>query len=94
MHVVRQEQWVEWKSHPVTLALKEAINQRILEATDQIVSGPSNDRDFDQFMKGMVRAFNEVLVAEPEIILDDSQEIKDELSARDTGPSGNSQTTY
>jgi hypothetical protein len=36
-----------------------AVSERIEDCKDQIVG--SNDPDFDRFLKGMVRAFTEIL---------------------------------
>ena len=44
----------------------EAIRERI-EASKEMLLGANNDRDYDLFMKGMVRAFNEVLDIELEL---------------------------
>ena len=77
------EQWVEWRRNDVTEAVMDQIRVRIEEAKEQLV-GPSNDRDFDQFVKGMIRGFQEVL----EVQLDTSEEdSEDEIQTGDTGPS-------
>ena len=68
---VTKEEWLEWKNHPVTIAQNSAVRDRIEEATEQILG--SFDPDFDRFLKGMVRAFNEVLEAKPDIIEEDNE---------------------
>ena len=73
------EQWQEWQRNDVTEAVMDQIRVRIEEAKEQLV-GPSNERDFDQFVKGMIRGFQEVL----EVQLDTSEEdSEDEIQARD-----------
>lgn len=57
---VGPEQWQEWKRNSVTLAVMESIQSRIEESKEQLL-GASNDRDFDQYVKGMVKAFSEIL---------------------------------
>ena len=54
------EQWQEWKRSDVTLAVMAQIQDRIDEAKELLI-GASNERDFDQYIKGMIRAFTEVL---------------------------------
>ncbi len=73
---VGPEQWQEWKNSNVTLAVMMQIQERIEEAKDQLV-GPSNDRDFDQFVKGMIRAFQEVL--DVKLDFDIQEETTDEV---------------
>lgn len=65
----------------------EAVKLRIEEATEQLL-GPTNDRDFDQFVKGMIRAFNEVVEVELELTIEKENE-SDEILARDTGTQSN-----
>ena len=60
MQQLTPERWQEWKASPVTVAVMEAVNERIDAAKDQL-TGPNNERDFDQFTKGLIWAFNEVL---------------------------------
>ena len=83
---VSPEQWQEWQRNSVTLEVMEQVRSRIEEAKDQLV-GPSNDRDFDQFVKGMIRGFTEVL--EVQLDLTTEEEWDDEVSTGDAGPSGN-----
>ena len=77
---VNPEQWVEWKRNNVTEAVMLQVQDRIEEAKE-LLCGVSNDRDFDQYIKGMIRAFSEVLDVQLEI------EDKDEIQTGDTGPS-------
>lgn len=75
MHSVTQEQWREWLSHPVTEAVKEAIRSRVADAIEQVIDSPANERDFDQFVKGMIRGLKEALDVQPEVII---QEVRDD----------------
>ena len=40
-----------------------------------VVDKPSNERDFDQFVKGLIRGLKEALEVEPEVLL---EEVKDD----------------
>ena len=62
---INREQYIEWRDHPVTVAIKEAINLRIQESKDEL-SSPLSDPDRDRFLKGMIWAFKEVLEVEPD----------------------------
>ena len=79
---VEPEQWQEWTKNNVTIQVMDQIRRRIEDAKEQLL-GPSNDRDFDQFVKGMIRGFNEVLEVQLE------KDSDDEVQAGDFGPSGN-----
>lgn len=52
----------QWKSHPVTKLLNEAIQERIEDAKEQLVA--SSNYEFDQFVRGMIKAFRDVLEAD------------------------------
>ena len=67
---IKHEQWLEWKNHPVTSELREAVRERVNEVTEHVMNSASNTRDFDQFCKGMVRAFTEVLDYKPDQTID------------------------
>ena len=64
----------EWKLHQVTKERDSAIRERIEEIKQQLL-GMGNDREFDVFLKGMAKAFSEVLSEEiniqEELQLDD-----------------------
>lgn len=74
-----RELWLEWVNHPVTLAVNEAVKQRINESKDQLAN-PDSDSDRDRFLKGMIWAFSEVLDAKPDII---DEEFVDEVFSGD-----------
>ena len=74
------EQWQEWVRNDVTLMVMDQIRNRI-EETQEKLTGPSNDRDYDQVLKGMIWAFNEVL----DVKLETEEENEDEISPRDLG---------
>ena len=79
---IEPEQWQEWVKNSVTIQVMDQIRRRIEDSKEQLL-GPSNDRDFDQFVKGMIRGFNEVLEVQLERNSDD------EVSTGDFGSSGN-----
>ena len=79
---IEPEQWQEWVKNSVTIQVMDQIRRRIEDSKEQLL-GPSNDRDFDQFIKGMIRGFNEVLEVQLE------KDSDDEVQAGDFGPSGN-----
>mgnify|MGYP001587215837 FL=1 len=75
-----KEQILEWQNHPVTLALKEAVVQRINDCKDEL-SDPSSDNDRDRFLKGMIWAFQETLEAKPDL----EEETIDEIFSGESG---------
>ena len=87
MPSVNKQQWLEWRENPVTRALKESVTERIEEAKDQL-SDPYADPKFDLVLKGMIRAFNEVLEAKPDLI--DEGDFSDEVQTGDVSSPGNS----
>ena len=60
----------------------DQIRDRIEESKEQLI-GASNDRDFDQYVKGMIRGFMEVL--EVRLDLTTEEEMRDEISPRNLG---------
>lgn len=69
MQPVNQELFREWRSHPVTEALMASLKERIEEGKLQIVN--SNDPEYDRIVKGMVRAYQDVL----EVALEEKQDM-------------------
>ena len=59
MSNVTQEMFKEWERNSVTKLFKEAVQGRIEDAKMQLVN--SDDPEFDRLVKGMVRAYWEVL---------------------------------
>jgi uncharacterized membrane protein YheB (UPF0754 family) len=45
----------------VTEAVKAEVRNRLAQATEEVVSNLSENKDYDVFLKGMIRAFREVL---------------------------------
>ena len=82
---VNNEQWQEWKRSNVTEAVMVQIGDRI-KAAQENLAGPSNDRDYDQFLKGMIWAFSEVLDVKLEVTTEEENE--DEISPRQLGGPG------
>ena len=83
---IEPEQWQEWVKNSVTIQVMDQIRRRIEDSKEQLL-GPSNDRDFDQFVKGMIRGFQEVLDVQLDVTTE--EEYEDEVQAGDAGPSGN-----
>lgn len=84
MQKLNPEAWQEWQRNSVTAAVMDQIRARIEDAKEQLI-GPSNDRDFDQFVKGMIRGFQEVLDVQLDVLIEDSE---DEVQTGDPSPSG------
>ena len=82
---LNKELILEWQSHPVTLALREAVKQRINDCKDEL-SDPSSDNDRDRFLKGMIWAYQETLEAKPDL----EEETVDEIFSGDTSTESNS----
>lgn len=74
MRPVRREEFQEWEKDPVTLAVKEAIQERIKGCADQLVSNRFGNKEYDEFMRGMIQAFEDVLNVE----LDDIKSIEED----------------
>ena len=63
--------WREWLSHPVTRALRDAINERQEEGHDRILY--STDPQFDQIAKGIIMGLQETLDWEPEVYTEEEE---------------------
>ena len=74
MPQLNPSEWLEWRENPVTLALREAIKERIDEHTAEL-RDPDSSRERDIILKGMILAFQKVLEASPA----DGDLIKEEL---------------
>ena len=79
---VNPKDWNSWRKNEVTQAVMNQIRDRIEESKEQLI-GASNDRDFDQYVKGMIRGFMEVLDVRLELTTEEEDE--DEVSPRDIG---------
>lgn len=55
----------EWASHPVTENLREVIKERIEEGLEELLN--SRDPDYCNAIRGLVKAYREILEWEPEI---------------------------
>ena len=62
----KQLRFAEWKVSPTTKEFLEAVAERIAEAKEQLTSA-SNTHEYDQFVKGMILAYKEVLEVTPVI---------------------------
>lgn len=61
MSIVTKNEWVDWRTNPVTLAFYSAIKERISEATELLVSKAGIDQAEDNFFRGFIAAYQEVL---------------------------------
>lgn len=59
--MVSKEEFLEWKQHPVTEAFIEAIKDRITESTEFLVESAGKENGFDNYMRGFIKAYREVL---------------------------------
>lgn len=59
-HSTTLEEFRDWRKNPVTQEVMEVIRERINDSKNALVVG-TNDREYDLFVKGMIKAFNEVL---------------------------------
>lgn len=50
-----------WKVEPLTKAWFEACNQRIEEAKEQLAGSAGTDSDMDNFLRGFIHAYREML---------------------------------
>lgn len=78
MQKLNREQWLEWRNHPVTEALNQAIKERIQETKDQL-SDPDSSPERDRLLKGMIWAFEVILNAKPDLLDALFQEEQDEV---------------
>lgn len=68
--MISKEEWTDWKQHQVTKAVFEACRMRVTDATDILVDQAGLDQGQDNFYRGFIRAYNEML----SIKLDEVQE--------------------
>ena len=68
---LNKEQVSQWQKNDVTAGLKDAIVERMDGIMGEIVE--SGDPAYDAMLKGMIRAFREVLVWEPETTESDDE---------------------
>lgn len=54
-------EWLDWKSNPVTIAFHEACLERIEEGKDILFSSAGLDSNKDNFMRGFIQAYREML---------------------------------
>lgn len=59
--MITKEEWVDWKNDPVTEAFMETVNERIEDAKEILANSAGIDNANDNFMRGFIKAFNEML---------------------------------
>lgn len=63
--MISREEVAEWKYHPVTMEFLEAIKQRIVGLTEELVANAREGDPRDQaFRAGAIQAFQDVLETE------------------------------
>lgn len=70
-----KEKLLEWQESPVTAEQRKAIQTRIEEAKEELLNNWDDDQS--AFIKGMVRAFREILEWAPEVIEDEDVPAKE-----------------
>ena len=68
MTKVSKQEYLEWRKHPVTQVVMEAVEERVKEANEKLLG--FNERDFDVFLKGMIRAYHEFITVRPNEVPD------------------------
>jgi hypothetical protein len=64
MSTFTKDDFLAWKNHAITMAMYEAVIERIEDAKESLVLSAGNDSLQDRFTSGMIRAFREVLALE------------------------------
>ncbi len=59
--LITPSEFEEWNNHHVTKAYKEACVDRIEEAKDQLAGSAGMNSDDDNFLRGLIFAYREVL---------------------------------
>jgi hypothetical protein len=59
--MISKDSYFGWQQHEVTQAYFDAINTRIADATEILVTSAGLDSDQDNFYRGFIRAYNEML---------------------------------
>ena len=57
---VSKEEFLQWKESPVTKAVYDVIEDRILDAQSILAMTAGEDPVADRLLVGMIRAFNEL----------------------------------
>lgn len=60
-----KEMWAEWRSHPVTSNLYDALEERIEDGKEELANCDV-DPQRDLIIRGMIRAFREVIDIKPD----------------------------
>lgn len=60
MENVSKEDFIDWKSSPVTQAVFSVVEERIYDAMDILSATAGNDPVADRYLVGMIRAFKEL----------------------------------
>lgn len=66
-----KEDWNDWKRHPVTEAFYDACLERIAEGKDILSTSAGVDSSQDNFMRGFIAAYREMLEFHVEDIVEE-----------------------
>lgn len=72
MSVLTKEEWIDWKNSPVTRAFYAAVNIRIEDAKEVLASTAGIEPDTDNFYRGFIAAYREMLEFTIEDVEDES----------------------
>lgn len=67
-----REKLQEWHLNPITGLQKEVVRERIEDLKADLLN--PNEREYDVFLRGMARAFQEILDWEPDIPEEETKE--------------------
>lgn len=56
-----KSEWTDWKQHNVTRAYFHAARERIEESKEILANSAGQDSDQDNFLRGFIAAYNEML---------------------------------
>ena len=65
----QQQRFQEWKENQVTKEFLVAIHNRVVGALENLAV-ETNSHEYDMFMKGMIRAYREILDVNLDILLE------------------------
>jgi len=58
--MINKEEFMDWKSNPVTKAFFSAAEERISDAKDSLAGSAGLDPDMDNFLRGFIHAYREI----------------------------------
>jgi len=58
--MITKEEWVEWKTHPVTRGFFQACEERREDTKELLIAQAGLDPDSDNFYRGFAAAYKEM----------------------------------